>query len=261
MPGNYRRLPSAARHPVPQPSRESERQSLFLLWDRRPGMPQLLLPRSCARICRRSGVLIAGVCHSSQALVTDEALCCARGVQSTSRKISADGLIRCRPSPRSVCSRGWWTVPWRARTSRICVFMAVPGLRRSKTLPRRSVIGSPEMSSVGRSCRAVRRSIPPPLRSRALLSRRSAGRTAFWVCMNTAGRPATELVRRVLRDEGQPDAIVRLARPEDPAPTGAIMYAVTLRDGLCLVGYAMAGRGVMESDVSGALSDGRCLAP
>ncbi|MCO8276000.1 hypothetical protein M1L60_36025 [Actinoplanes sp. TRM 88003] len=85
-----------------------------------------------------------------------------------------------------------------------------------------------------------------------------------FICMSMAGRPATEadaeMVRKVLRGQGRPEAIVRTARPDDPAPVGAIVVAVPLRAGVCLVGYVEMGRGVMASPVSGLRPDGRCLA-
>jgi hypothetical protein len=75
--------------------------------------------------------------------------------------------------------------------------------------------------------------------------------------------PATDedvaLVRQVLRDEGFPNAIVRLARPEDPAPAGAIMYAVALPGGICIVSDVEPGNGPLPRDISGTLPDGQCL--
>lgn len=80
-----------------------------------------------------------------------------------------------------------------------------------------------------------------------------------------APRPATDadvdMVRQVLHDEGFPDAIVRLARPDDPAPPGAIMYAATLPGGACIATYAEIGEGPHHVDISGPLLDGRCLTP
>ncbi|MFF0379357.1 hypothetical protein [Actinoplanes missouriensis] len=80
-----------------------------------------------------------------------------------------------------------------------------------------------------------------------------------------APRPATEadvdMVRRVLHDQGFPDAIVRLARPDDPAPAGAVMYAAALPGGACIATYAEMGEGPRRAEITGPLLDGGCLAP
>ncbi|GAA0430298.1 hypothetical protein Aca07nite_39030 [Actinoplanes capillaceus] len=99
---------------------------------------------------------------------------------------------------------------------------------------------------------------------RALLDAICTPGVGDFICR--APRPATEadvdMVRQELHDQGFPDALVRLARPNDPAPPGAIMYAVTLPSGACIATYAeMGGEGPHSAGISGPLLDGRCLTP
>jgi hypothetical protein len=72
------------------------------------------------------------------------------------------------------------------------------------------------------------------------------------------GRPVSEEdVRRALAGAGFPDATVRTAREDDPAPSAAVLYGVALGDA-CLVGYAYAWT---SWDIIGRLPDGACLRP
>ncbi|WP_250002115.1 hypothetical protein [Actinoplanes sp. M2I2] len=114
---------------------------------------------------------------------------------------------------------------------------------------------------------AARRPLPPRTMMDPTASR-------VWRAVNDAAcapdvyscpsrRPSTdqdvERIRRVLRDEGFPDAVVRLARPDDPAPAGAVMYAVTLPGDICIVADVELGNGARPADITGTLPSGRCL--
>ncbi|MET0414556.1 MAG: hypothetical protein ABW022_00855 [Actinoplanes sp.] len=76
-------------------------------------------------------------------------------------------------------------------------------------------------------------------------------------------RPATaadvEVVRGALAAHGYGDAVVRLAREDDPAPGDSVIYGVGLADDLCFVSYAEMGRGADITDVVGELPGGECL--
>ncbi|RSM64542.1 hypothetical protein DMB66_19660 [Actinoplanes sp. ATCC 53533] len=67
-------------------------------------------------------------------------------------------------------------------------------------------------------------------------------------------------VRRALTAAGFPDAIVRTARPDDPAPTGAVLYAVAARRA-CLLGFQPTGdaAGPGWTQIAGRLPDDTCL--
>ncbi|MEN3359641.1 MAG: hypothetical protein V7637_3623 [Mycobacteriales bacterium] len=68
---------------------------------------------------------------------------------------------------------------------------------------------------------------------------------------------AVRQIRRALLVERYADVIVRVARPVDPAPTGAVVYAVRI-DGVCAFGYWLPA-GSSGSQVGGPLPGGRCL--
>jgi hypothetical protein len=67
-----------------------------------------------------------------------------------------------------------------------------------------------------------------------------------------------DAVRRALAYVGYPDAVVRLARPDDPAPAGGIVYAVPVRDA-CIVGYLATLKGPYSGGAAGRYPDGTCL--
>ncbi|MEU7908924.1 hypothetical protein [Actinoplanes sp. NPDC049118] len=75
-------------------------------------------------------------------------------------------------------------------------------------------------------------------------------------------RPATEAdvvtARNALSSAALPDSVVRLARGDDPAPPGALVYALLMGDG-CVVGYLDLASGDHEHEVAGLLPNGRCL--
>jgi hypothetical protein len=77
-----------------------------------------------------------------------------------------------------------------------------------------------------------------------------------------ARRPATaaEVVtaRNALTAAGLPESVVRLADHEDPAPEGALVYALLMGDG-CVVGYLDLESGERWYEVAGLLPNGRCL--
>jgi hypothetical protein len=69
-----------------------------------------------------------------------------------------------------------------------------------------------------------------------------------------------ERARRALAGAGFTDAVVRLARADDPAPPGALLYAVSAGDA-CVLGYQQDGNGTGYGShlVVGRLSTGECL--
>ncbi|GAA4608552.1 hypothetical protein BJY16_006899 [Actinoplanes octamycinicus] len=77
-------------------------------------------------------------------------------------------------------------------------------------------------------------------------------------------RPATEAdaerIYQVLRDQGLVYVRVRLARPGDPAPTGAVMYAILSPNG-CIAAYADFRKDPTWTDITPLLPGGRCPAP
>jgi hypothetical protein len=68
-----------------------------------------------------------------------------------------------------------------------------------------------------------------------------------------------DAVARSLDESGFPGAVVRLARSDDPAPHGSIIYAVPVED-VCVVGHLETLRGGGGSVLLGKLGDGTCLA-
>jgi hypothetical protein len=78
-----------------------------------------------------------------------------------------------------------------------------------------------------------------------------------------AERPATEAdvtaAREALARAGLPDSLVRVAQADDPAPDGALVFALQMGDG-CVVGYREIGSARGRHDVGGLLPNGRCLA-
>ncbi|WP_433218392.1 DUF6993 domain-containing protein [Dactylosporangium sp. CS-047395] len=77
-----------------------------------------------------------------------------------------------------------------------------------------------------------------------------------------AGRAPTpadaEAIRLALEQAGFPGAVVRVARDNDPAPHGTILFAVPIGDA-CLLGYQAAGSGGGGFTLQGHLPGGRCL--
>jgi hypothetical protein len=65
-------------------------------------------------------------------------------------------------------------------------------------------------------------------------------------------------VREALAAAGHPDAIVRVARANDPAPTGAVVFAVPIGPA-CLLGYHAPDTGPSDVRVEGQLPEGVCL--
>jgi hypothetical protein len=76
-------------------------------------------------------------------------------------------------------------------------------------------------------------------------------------------RPATsadvEAATGALTRAGLADSVVRVAHPQDPAPDGALVYALRMGDG-CVVGYLEVGRGTGDYLIGGLLPNGQCLA-
>jgi hypothetical protein len=73
-------------------------------------------------------------------------------------------------------------------------------------------------------------------------------------------RPAEpDQVADDLAAAGYAGATVRTARGDDPAPAGAVVFAVPVGPA-CLVGYHAADTGPSDIQVAGQLPDGTCLA-
>lgn len=68
-----------------------------------------------------------------------------------------------------------------------------------------------------------------------------------------------EQVRRALADAGYPDAVVRVARADDPAPQDAIVYAVAVGPA-CVIGHLDGFASDGLPSVEGRLPNGQCLA-
>jgi hypothetical protein len=71
------------------------------------------------------------------------------------------------------------------------------------------------------------------------------------------------VARASLARVGFPDAVVRIARPDDPAPAGSLLYAVRV-ESACVVGHIEGiPRGYPSpdgrQDVLGLLPGGRCV--
>jgi hypothetical protein len=88
-------------------------------------------------------------------------------------------------------------------------------------------------------------------------------RAALAPFFEDAQRPATEAdvtaAREALVRAGLPDSVVRVATADDPAPDGALVYALQMGDG-CVVGYLEIGSVQDWHAVGGLLPNGRCLA-
>ncbi|MBE1488640.1 hypothetical protein [Plantactinospora soyae] len=76
----------------------------------------------------------------------------------------------------------------------------------------------------------------------------------------TRAATATDVAaaERALTQAGLADSVVRVAQPDDPAPDGALVYALRMGDG-CVVGYLELGRGDGDHLVGGLLPNGQCL--
>jgi hypothetical protein len=71
--------------------------------------------------------------------------------------------------------------------------------------------------------------------------------------------PTADVVQKSLVAAGYAGTVARTARPDDPAPAGALLYAVPLETA-CLVGYLLPGHGHVDVRIEGRLADGTCLA-
>ncbi len=70
--------------------------------------------------------------------------------------------------------------------------------------------------------------------------------------------PRADRVERALVAAGYAGTIARVARPDDPAPAGAVLYAVPVETA-CLLAYLLPSDGYGEVRVEGRLPDGTCL--
>ncbi|RSM90594.1 hypothetical protein DMH04_03785 [Kibdelosporangium aridum] len=100
------------------------------------------------------------------------------------------------------------------------------------------------------------RSLLPPLPSRAPTCPTPGG-----PCRMNAGPIDAEYVAKawstVFR-AGYEDAVIRLARADDPAPPGTMVYGIPVGSG-CVVGYRSDSGD--SGNVAGVLPEGGCLAP
>lgn len=93
-----------------------------------------------------------------------------------------------------------------------------------------------------------------PVRNRAL-----PGGSAPAAPGDSQPRPAdAEAIRLALERAGFPGATVRVAREDDPAPHGTIVFGVPIAEA-CLVGYEAVPGGGGGYSLQGKLPDGRCL--
>ncbi|WP_433059192.1 hypothetical protein [Dactylosporangium sp. CS-033363] len=67
-----------------------------------------------------------------------------------------------------------------------------------------------------------------------------------------------EAIRLALERAGFPGAVVRVARDDDPAPHGTILFGVPIGTA-CLLGYQSAGSGGGGYSLQGHLPDGSCV--
>ncbi|MEV6597695.1 hypothetical protein AB0M36_12600 [Actinoplanes sp. NPDC051346] len=80
------------------------------------------------------------------------------------------------------------------------------------------------------------------------------------VCRRLVAAPDVDDVRDALTAAGFPGVVVRTARADDPAPAGAVLYAVEA-GAACLLGYlSQDSVGAGSARVGGRLPDGTCLA-
>jgi hypothetical protein len=69
-----------------------------------------------------------------------------------------------------------------------------------------------------------------------------------------------DAVRVSLAEAGFPGAVARIARPEDPAPVGSLLFGVRIAEA-CFTGYLESLRGGGSYDLQGRLPGNHCLAP
>jgi hypothetical protein len=72
------------------------------------------------------------------------------------------------------------------------------------------------------------------------------------------GPEDVEVARLWLARTGASDTTARLARPDDPAPVGSLLYAARVGDA-CIIGHVNAIPGGGGHHIGGLLPDGRCL--
>ena len=72
------------------------------------------------------------------------------------------------------------------------------------------------------------------------------------------GEAPADALRAALAGAGYTGSVVRVARPDDPAPAGSVLFAVPIGAG-CVVGHTDAGRGTATSALVGQLPGGTCL--
>lgn len=81
-------------------------------------------------------------------------------------------------------------------------------------------------------------------------------------CPRQPGRTATDAdvvsARDALAAAGLPGSMVRIAHPDDPAPAGALVFALQMGDG-CVVGYLDLATARSGHEVAGLLPGAQCL--
>lgn len=122
----------------------------------------------------------------------------------------------------------------------------------------------------------LRRRMPPPDQRAAAEQAHQDVRRAISIgssCLPTTTVPCTrssakhpptsteaEATRQSLIREGFPNSAVRIARSDDPAPAGSLLYAVQVGTDTCIVGHLIELPGGGGGGfIGGVLPDGRCL--
>ena len=133
--------------------------------------------------------------------------------------------------------------------------------RLTDTILRRTVLTATEYAAAETISEQITKALPPGVDQEPSCelvpgSRPKDGETLDEVCSVEVLPPPVPTVRRALAAIGHPDAIVRTALPEDPAPTGSVLVAVPAGPACILLIHRGSDR---TSTVGGRLPDGSCL--
>ncbi|RZU48479.1 hypothetical protein EV385_0195 [Krasilnikovia cinnamomea] len=127
-----------------------------------------------------------------------------------------------------------------------CARISADLIRRTGLTPRQQQVAAQLAPAVDRAASSSRES-------------RTECDSATAVCRRVASAAEVGEVRRSLAAAGFTDAVVRTARPDDPAPAGAVVYAVGSGPA-CVLGYLSPNStGVGSTQIGGRLPDGTCL--
>ncbi|SMD19617.1 hypothetical protein [Kibdelosporangium aridum] len=127
--------------------------------------------------------------------------------------------------------------------------------RQAKDHARRTQLTPQQRAEIADKSVEVRSLIPP------LPSREPTCPTPGGPCRMNTGPVDAEYVAKawsaVFR-AGYEDAVIRLARADDPAPAETMVYGISVGPG-CVIGYVSTSGG--SSNVAGVLPEGGCLTP